>query len=48
MRTWLVIYNEKGEIRSKVILAKTFDDAVYGVWDELSYADIKAIFEVAR
>jgi hypothetical protein len=44
----MVIYKEKGEVKSRIIMAKTFDDAVYEVWCELSDFDIKAIFEVAR
>ena len=48
MKTWIVMYKEKGEVKSRIIMAKTFDDAVYGVWDELSYVDIKAVFEVAK
>jgi hypothetical protein len=48
MRTWLVIYKEKGEVKSKVVMAKTFDDAVFEIWDKLICADIKAVFEVAK
>lgn len=48
MKTWIVMYKEKGEVKSQIIKAKTFDDAVYEVWVELSDFDIKAIFEVAR
>ena len=48
MRTWLVIYKENGEVKSKVLMAKNFDDLVYEIWSELDRANIKAIFEVAR
>ena len=48
MKTWIVMYKEKGEVKSQIIMAKTFDDAVYEVWGELNNAEIKAIFEVAR
>lgn len=48
MRTWLVIYKKNGKVDSRIIMAKTFDDAVYEVWGELKNAEIKAIFEVAR
>ena len=29
-------------------MAKTFDDAVYEIWNDLADADIKGIFEVAK
>lgn len=49
MRTWLVIYKENGETKSQLIMAKTFDDVVYEVWDLMSAnCDVKGIFEVAR
>lgn len=48
MKTWIVMYKEKGEVKSRIIMAKAFDDAVYEVWGELKNAEIKAIFEVAR
>ena len=48
MRTWLVIFKRNGKVDSRVIMAKTFDDAVYEIWNHLSDADIKGIFEVAR
>lgn len=47
MRTWLVIYKKNGKVDSRVIMAKTVDDVVYEVWNDLSDADIKGIFEVA-
>lgn len=48
MRTWLVIYKEKGEVKSKIVIAKTFDEAVYELWSDLADFDIKGIFEVVR
>lgn len=48
MRTWIVIFKKDGKAESRVIMAKTFDDAVYDVWSELADADIKGIFEVAK
>jgi hypothetical protein len=48
MKTWIVIYNEKGEVKSQIIMAKTFDDAVYEVWDLLQRTDVKGLFEVSR
>ena len=48
MRTWLVIFRKNGKADSRVIMAKTFDDAVYEVRNHLADADIKGIFEVAR
>lgn len=48
MRTWLVIFKKNGKADSRVIMAKTFDDAVYEVWNDLFDADIKGIFEVVR
>lgn len=48
MRTWIVIYKEKGKTKSKVIRAKTFDDAVIDAWREFFECDIKAVFEVAK
>lgn len=48
MRTWLVIYKRKGEIGRAIVMAKTFDDAVYEIWNDLADADIKGIFEVAK
>lgn len=48
MRTWMVIYKEKGTTKSKVVLSNDFDDAVYAIWSEFGKCEIKAIFEVAR
>ena len=48
MRTWIVIFKRNGKADSRVIMAKTFDDAVYEIWDKYSDCDIKGIFEVAR
>ena len=48
MRTWMVIYKRKGEVESAIVMAKTFDDAVYEIWHKYSNCDIKGIFEVAR
>jgi hypothetical protein len=48
MRTWLVIFKKNGKADSRVIMAKTFDDAVYEIWGVLADADIKGIFEVAK
>jgi hypothetical protein len=49
MRTWLVIYKEKGETKTQLIMAKTFDDAVYEVWNLMSLnCVVKGIFEVAK
>ena len=48
MRTWLIIYEEFGEIKTKTIMAKGFEE----VADELifvsRFAEIKGVFEVAR
>jgi hypothetical protein len=48
MKTWIVIYKEKSEAKSAIIMAKTFEDAVYGIWNDFRGAIIKGIFEVAR
>ncbi len=46
MRTWMVIYKENEETKSRIITAKNFDDLVYSVWRYMASCDIKAIFEV--
>lgn len=47
MKTWIVVYKDKGVTHSSVIKAKTFDDAVYEVWELFNKYDVKAILEVA-
>ena len=50
MKTWIVIYKEKGETKSKLIMARTFDDVISEmIWNiELVVGEIKAIIEVAK
>jgi hypothetical protein len=47
MRTWLVIYKEKGETKTRVIMAKEFGDVISEILVYLALGDIKGIFEVA-
>lgn len=48
MRTWLVIYEEFGEVKLKTIMAKNFDEVIEELRALTQYSDIKGIFEVAR
>lgn len=47
MRTWIVVYKEKGVPKSLIIMAKTFNDAVCEVWKYMPNDAISGIFEVA-
>ena len=48
MRTWLVIYKERGQTKTKVIMAKEFGDVISEIFVYLALGDIKGVFEVAR
>lgn len=48
MRTWLVIYKERDQTKTKVIMAKEFGDVISEILVYLALGDIKGIFEVAR
>lgn len=48
MRTWVVIYKDNGEAKTTFIMAETFNDVVYEIWNYLSNYDIYGIFEVTR
>ena len=47
MRTWIVVYKRNGEVKSSIIMAKTFNDAVCEVWKYMPNDAISGIFEVA-
>lgn len=48
MRTWLVIYEENGTTKTRVLMAKTFTDIIVDICEYVTLEDIKGIFEVAR
>lgn len=48
MRTWMVIYEEFGEVKLETIMAKNFEEVVDELRFLARYGDIKGVFEVAR
>ena len=48
MRTWLVIYEEYPEIKTKIIMANIFEEVLEELTFLSRYADIKGVFEVVR
>lgn len=48
MRTWLVIYEEFGEVKMKTIKAKNFEEVIEELRVLTKYSDIKGVFEVVR
>lgn len=48
MRAWLVIYKERDQTKTKLIMAKKFGDVVSEILVYLALGDIKGVFEVAR
>ena len=48
MRTWLVIYKERGQTKTKVIMANDFNEVVADICKYLVFEDVKGVFEVAR